>query len=359
METTSATTSGSSRSTTPSPPALATDAAAKGHYHPNRNTHASHKKPSSQAQQTAAATEEEDDEEDDDEASGVHVKHDMDDSNNAHMPGQTLLASAATDEGIDLQEEITAASSSGGGIAVTGGGLSSLGLAASLPPGLGSGGCHVPATSLFNKQIVFTCTWPGCDARYRQNAAVERHVRKQHSVEAGEEEFYYTEIEQEYGSPLSPSVHSMDGGSNSSSNSRSPLASPGPCFTFGSSAMPTWSHLDMARPPHEDPEYQRQLRQQQQLSAPIAIPGISFTHHHAFLPTPKQNKFMRVEHGLKVSPSSLLSSSPKTPAAGQGSRVGRGARGDARKCRKVYGMDSRDLWCTQCKWKKACTRFHD
>jgi len=26
---------------------------------------------------------------------------------------------------------------------------------------------------------------------------------------------------------------------------------------------------------------------------------------------------------------------------------------------KVYGMDRRDMWCTQCKWKKACTRFGD
>ncbi|ODN02558.1 SLC2A4 regulator [Orchesella cincta] len=34
-------------------------------------------------------------------------------------------------------------------------------------------------------------------------------------------------------------------------------------------------------------------------------------------------------------------------------------RGDTKKCRKVYGMDRRDLWCTQCKWKKACTRFGD
>ena len=23
---------------------------------------------------------------------------------------------------------------------------------------------------------------------------------------------------------------------------------------------------------------------------------------------------------------------------------------------QVYGMEHRDLWCTQCKWKKACTR---
>lgn len=34
-------------------------------------------------------------------------------------------------------------------------------------------------------------------------------------------------------------------------------------------------------------------------------------------------------------------------------------RGDAKKCRKVYGMDHRDLWCTACRWKKACQRFLD
>ena len=28
-----------------------------------------------------------------------------------------------------------------------------------------------------------------------------------------------------------------------------------------------------------------------------------------------------------------------------------------KKCRKVYGMSNKDLWCTQCRWKKACARF--
>ena len=37
--------------------------------------------------------------------------------------------------------------------------------------------------------------------------------------------------------------------------------------------------------------------------------------------------------------------------------VPRRPRGDAKKCRKVYGMNHREQWCTQCKWKKACTRF--
>ena len=49
------------------------------------------------------------------------------------------------------------------------------------------------------------------------------------------------------------------------------------------------------------------------------------------------------------SPSNSLSQNVKSPI--------RRPRGDAKKCRKVYGMDHRDLWCTQCKWKKACTRF--
>uniref|UniRef100_A0A2M4A573 Putative transcription initiation factor tfiid subunit 1 isoform x2 n=2 Tax=Anopheles triannulatus TaxID=58253 RepID=A0A2M4A573_9DIPT len=37
----------------------------------------------------------------------------------------------------------------------------------------------------------------------------------------------------------------------------------------------------------------------------------------------------------------------------------RRTRGENKKCRKVYGMDHKDQWCTQCKWKKACTRFGD
>ena len=207
------------------------------------------------------------------------------------------------------------------------------------------------------KSILFTCTWPGCDAQYSSNPAIEHHVRSLHGVDAGEEDFYFTEIERNIPSSCLMDAISSSGSSNSS---QSPVPSPGPvaCFTFHGSGsvpsqtpMPTWSHLDMARPAHEDPEYQRQLKQQQHLSSPIAIPGMSFTHHAAFLPTPK-NKFMRVDGTVRVSPgSSLLQVSPK-------SRVGR-TRGESRKCRKVYGMESRDLWCTQCKWKKACTRFHD
>ncbi|EDV22570.1 Zinc finger protein 704 [Trichoplax sp. H2] len=43
----------------------------------------------------------------------------------------------------------------------------------------------------------------------------------------------------------------------------------------------------------------------------------------------------------------------------QNTYITKKSKGDGKKCRKVYGMENRHLWCTQCRWKKACTRFLD
>ncbi|THD27398.1 Zinc finger protein [Fasciola hepatica] len=43
-------------------------------------------------------------------------------------------------------------------------------------------------------------------------------------------------------------------------------------------------------------------------------------------------------------------SSTTTPSSG---------RSDVKKCRKMYGIENRDQWCNQCRWKKACRRFPD
>ncbi|XP_055729346.1 zinc finger protein 395-like isoform X2 [Salvelinus fontinalis] len=37
----------------------------------------------------------------------------------------------------------------------------------------------------------------------------------------------------------------------------------------------------------------------------------------------------------------------------------RKGRGEAKKCRKVYGVERKEQWCTACRWKKACQRFPD
>ncbi len=61
---------------------------------------------------------------------------------------------------------------------------------------------------------------------------------------------------------------------------------------------------------------------------------------------------------IVISPPSLspsTASSAKSPAGNTKSPNKRPR--DGKKCRKVYGLEQRDLWCTQCKWKKACARF--
>lgn len=154
-------------------------------------------------------------------------------------------------------------------------------------------------------RIVFQCTWPSCLKSTSTCEAIEAHVRNEHLrdrvLHTGEEEFYYTEIELGLVSP-----------------------------------PPTLSHRDMARPPHEDPDYQRQLvgtMRQNILSG--TIPIIPQSPH----------KY------LKLSP---RPHSPKAPPVSP-----RRVRGENKKCRKVYGMEHREQWCTQCKWKKACSRFGD
>lgn len=70
--------------------------------------------------------------------------------------------------------------------------------------------------------------------------------------------------------------------------------------------------------------------------------------------TSGSNKFFRINSGRNGSGTTLL----QNGSINRTSPTKRG-RGETRKCRKVYGMDKKDSWCTQCKWKKACTRFID
>ncbi|KAL1140330.1 hypothetical protein AAG570_000262 [Ranatra chinensis] len=157
--------------------------------------------------------------------------------------------------------------------------------------------------------MVYQCTWPKCNVRTMSCPEIETHVRRAHlgprmedegmEGDDHEEEFYYTEVEFSMTSP-----------------------------------PPTLSHRDMARPPHEDPEYQKSLG----LNRPIS--SFSWPISSALSPGQKQ---------MKLSVSAPSGKFPGSPS--------RRIRGDTKKCRKVYGMEQRELWCTQCKWKKACTRF--
>ncbi|KAL3313728.1 hypothetical protein Ciccas_007667 [Cichlidogyrus casuarinus] len=48
------------------------------------------------------------------------------------------------------------------------------------------------------------------------------------------------------------------------------------------------------------------------------------------------------------------------PGSASPFRLGRGqfvSKTEVKKCRRMYGVNHKDQWCNQCKWKKACTRF--
>lgn len=179
------------------------------------------------------------------------------------------------------------------------------------------------------RTTVYHCTWPGCLAMTTTCAAIESHVRKAHlgrqnGPENGkdwdhEEEFYYTEVE----------------------------------IGLHASSPPTLSHRDMARPPYEDPEYQKQLKNGYHKAGPINIPAGNYSSSSS-----SSSPNSPLKH-LKLSPrseSSLPTSATSKLISGSPTRK---MRGETKKCRKVYGMEHRELWCTQCKWKKACTRFGD
>lgn len=169
-----------------------------------------------------------------------------------------------------------------------------------------------------------------------------------------------------------------------------------------STTPPVHPHKDMCRPPHEDPDYQknrgfpvnRSYNNTPTANTPwsstisVGFPS-NFTSKQSksltinfsicFFDLQKQmklgnNGFVANQSSLSTSnrtfsfgnsemswqPTSLSASAPNKINVGKtpGSPT-RKARGETKKCRKVYGMEHRELWCTQCKWKKACSRFGD
>ncbi|KAI5713966.1 hypothetical protein M8J76_008747 [Diaphorina citri] len=213
--------------------------------------------------------------------------------------------------------------------------------------GCGSVASTSPPTSTSPTSHVYQCTWPKCYFVTSSLNTVEDHVRQSHlklgprkerrrgsdddeySDESDhEEEFYYTEVE----------------------------------FDL-SSSPPTMSHMDMCRPPREDPEYQKNLSkpglvataigQNHSAAGPMPIPKVN-NYHQTYSPwafsVPGSSPHSPLKY-MKLSYASAPGKLPSSPT--------RKVRGDSKKCRKVYGMEHRDLWCTQCKWKKACSRFGD
>lgn len=233
----------------------------------------------------------------------------------------------------------------------------------------------VPRKRRSSTRTMFKCTWTGCHEMTAACDAIERHIRSTHlgreevtsdhsdsdsdDEDDHEEEFYWTEVEVNVTTwvdpceplvtptapPATPPTHPVLATPQKVLSIPPTTVTPQPLGATCPSVLPqptspqyihvssppTLSHMDMARPPHEDPRYKHTG------SSPAASLSSSWPRTSTYLSSGRAK--VRVSSSPKASP-------------------GRGKRnGESRKCRKVYGMEQRDLWCTQCKWKKACSRF--
>uniref|UniRef100_A0A8C6S4S3 Zinc finger protein 704 n=1 Tax=Neogobius melanostomus TaxID=47308 RepID=A0A8C6S4S3_9GOBI len=211
----------------------------------------------------------------------------------------------------------------------------------------------IPRKRKNSMKVMFKCLWKNCGKVLSTSAGIQRHIRTIHlgrncdsDCSDGEEDFYYTEIKLNTDSVA-------DGLSSLSPVSPSVLSPPVP----PSAPLPGAGHSDPLR------------HHPLSRSAPSALYLIHADHaYQATAPVHSiYSKLTFLCFILQMSPSksqsfgeqrsqtiAVLSSPPRATTA-----LSRKVRGEGKKCRKVYGMENRDMWCTACRWKKACQRFTD
>ncbi|XP_037650069.1 zinc finger protein 704 isoform X2 [Sebastes umbrosus] len=251
----------------------------------------------------------------------------------------------------------------------------------------------IPRKRKNSMKVMFKCLWKNCGKVLSTAAGIQRHIRTIHlgrncdsDCSDGEEDFYYTEIKLNTDSVA-------DGLNSLSPVSPSVLPSPPP----PPAPLPSLSQLsDFHRPPQSSDTkeshaggttplsrsapsalYLIHTDHAYQATAPVSIPSTSSNSTGSACTsfTPTNNSSFSISWqsppvnftGTTVSPSKsqgfgeqrsqtigVLSSPPRATTA-----LSRKVRGEGKKCRKVYGMENRDMWCTACRWKKACQRFTD
>ncbi|OWK01037.1 ZNF395 [Cervus elaphus hippelaphus] len=221
-------------------------------------------------------------------------------------------------------------------------------------------------------KVMYKCLWPSCGKVLRSIVGIKRHVKALHlgdTVDSDqfkrEEDFYYTEVQ-------------MKGEAAAAGG---PTADPAPTPSVTSPPL-------TILPPPPPPKAQSSGPDHPGLESYLpsgalskSAPG-SFWHiqaDHAYQIPVSPHIYTSISWAAAPSSASSLSpvrsrslsfSEPQQPPPAMKSHLivtsppraqstTRKARGEAKKCRKVYGIEHRDQWCTACRWKKACQRFLD
>ncbi|KAL6119083.1 slc2a4rg [Pungitius sinensis] len=246
----------------------------------------------------------------------------------------------------------------------------------------------IPRKRKNSMKVMFKCLWKNCEKVLSTSSGIQRHVRTVHlgrgsdsDYSDGEEDFYYSEIEVNMDS-LTEGLSSLTPTSPTTSSPPAPfplplVVSPSGHINVSGPQSPAPTLLSQSAPSvfyhiHTDHAYQA--------TAPVSIPvgpglaglangtgpgigtrdGLSVSWQPPpliFKGVPGAVTNVRAigvgEKRHTAAAKAILSPPPKTTP---GTRK---PRGEAKKCRKVYGMEKKEMWCTACRWKKACTRFTD
>ncbi|NXG36385.1 ZN395 protein, partial [Dromaius novaehollandiae] len=219
-------------------------------------------------------------------------------------------------------------------------------------------------------KVMYKCLWPSCGKVLRSIVGIKRHVKTQHLGDGAdsdqrkrEEDFYYTEVQvkeepaaESAASPTSPSAPVVI---------QQALAKPEAVLVEPPALEPALagSALSQSAPSsfwHIQADHAYQALPSIQIPvSPHIFTSISWATATSTLPSlsPVRSRSLSFSEPQPATPmlkSHLIVASP--PRVSLGTRK---VRGEAKKCRKVYGIEHRDQWCTACRWKKACQRFLD
>ncbi|XP_066834526.1 LOW QUALITY PROTEIN: SLC2A4 regulator [Anser cygnoides] len=202
----------------------------------------------------------------------------------------------------------------------------------------------IPRKRKNSTKVMFKCLWKSCGKVLSSSSGMQKHIRTVHlgrkadlEQSDGEEDFYYTELDVD--------VDSLTDGL-SSLTPVSPTSSVPPAFPGTEAPALLSPELPLASP----------------LSPPAAPPGgLCHVHtDHAYQGCPAPPRLTAGEKRPRCPPPPVaMTPAVPAPVLPKPPAVPRKPRGEAKKCRKVYGMENREMWCTACRWKKACQRFLD
>ncbi|XP_036832207.1 zinc finger protein 395 isoform X1 [Oncorhynchus mykiss] len=275
------------------------------------------------------------------------------------------------------------------------------------------GELHTAARSKSSFRGTYRCLWPSCGKVLTSSVGMKRHVRVMHLGSGSEqspreEDFYYTKISCE--APADPSLVSplppepSPDPSPVSPLPPAPLPASSPHVPWASCGSPlspdpdsglqiTSSGSGSSRPssgPESAPYQHRPLSQSApssswqiqtdhlyQACTPLQVTMSScspapccwtpppltvsnqHSHHNTQVVTGRCRSVSVGEQWLQQNSATNRLTTLRAASPSGSHCPFRKGRGEAKKCRKVYGVEHKEQWCTACRWKKACQRFTD